>query len=55
MYHEKETLIDKDARLKKREIEDVEAMIGHLELFEKQAGVVRAHLEAKLRAAKEES
>lgn len=55
MYHEKETLIDKDARLKKREIEHVEAMIGDLELFEKQAGVVRAHLEAKLKTAKVKS
>jgi hypothetical protein len=51
-YREKETLIDKNARLKKREIEDIETMIGRLELLEKRALVVRAHLRAKLKAAK---
>jgi hypothetical protein len=54
-YSEKETLIDKNGRLKKREIEDIETMIGRLELLEKRAPVVRAHLEAKLKAAKKKS
>jgi hypothetical protein len=54
-YSEKETLIDKNARLKKREIEDIETMIGRLELLEKRAPVVRAHLEAKLKAANKKS
>lgn len=54
-YNEKETLIDKDARLKKQEIEDIEAMIGRLELFEKRVSVVRVNLDAKLKAAKRKS
>ncbi len=51
-YSEKEKLIDKNARLNKRDIEDIETMIGRLELLERRAPVVRAHLEEKLKAAK---
>jgi hypothetical protein len=54
-YGEQESLVEKNARLKKREIEDVEKMIGSLELLERRAPVVRAHLEAKLRAARKKS
>jgi hypothetical protein len=54
-YSEKEKLIDKNARLNKRDIEDIETMIGRLELLARRVPVVRAHLEAKLKAAKKKS
>jgi hypothetical protein len=51
-HGDSETLVQKKERLKKREIEDIEAMMARLELLETRAPAVRKHLEAKLKVAK---
>lgn len=51
-YGEAETLVEKNEKLKKRDIEDIEAMIGHLELLEARGPALRTHLEQRLKAAK---
>lgn len=47
-----ETLAQKNARLRKEQIEDIEEMIERLALLEKKAPALRKHLEARLNSVK---
>lgn len=47
-----ETLTEKNARLKKAQIEDIQRMIVRLALLEKKAPALRKYLEGRLKAAK---